>query len=127
MNQSLPTMIVAAGVYEYFREEEIVAMIRSMKAAFPGGELIFDATNSAGLKYTNWYVRRTGNRDARMYFGLDDPAAFALKCGTKLLSVEGFFQDALKLGRKLSLKTRVFMYFADRWKRAMIVHLKFQT
>jgi O-methyltransferase involved in polyketide biosynthesis len=124
MDTTLPTLLVVSGVYEYFHEDEIVQMIRTMKKLFPNGELAFDTTDSAGLKYTNKYVQRTGNTDAMMYFGLDDPAGFAEKCGTRLLAVSGFFGDALKLGKKLSLKTRVFMYFADKWKRTMVVRMK---
>ncbi len=44
-------------------------------------ELVFDATNSDGLKYTNRYVKKTGNTDAMMHFALDDPKGFAEKAG----------------------------------------------
>ena len=59
-----------------------------------------------------------------MYFGLDDPQAFADRAGAQLLSVDGFYADALKLGRRLSVRTRVFMYFADKWGRVKVVRLR---
>lgn len=124
METTLPTLMVVSGVFEYFHEEKIIDMIRAMKEVFPKGELIFDTTSSAGLRYTNKYVKKTGNTDAMMYFGLDDPAAFSRKCGTKLLEIKGFYTDALKLGNKPSLKTRLYMYFADKWKMTMVVHLQ---
>ncbi len=123
MDASLPTLLVVSGVWQYFHEEEILAMIADLKRAFPQGELVFDATDTEGLKFTNKYVEKTGNTDAMMYFGLDDPQDFAERAGTDLLSVDGFYADALKLGRRLSLRTRVFMYFADKWGRVKVVHM----
>ena len=67
---SLPTMIVVSGVYQYFKEEKIVSMIQQMKDNIPKGELVFDATNSTGLKLANQYVKKTGNTDAQMYFSI---------------------------------------------------------
>ena len=124
IDRSLPTLLVVSGVWQYFHEDEILGMIAGLKVAFPAGELVFDATDTEGLKFTNKYVEKTGNTDARMYFGLDDPQAFADRAGAQLLSVDGFYADALKLGRRLSLRTRVFMYFADKWGRVKVVHLR---
>ena len=124
MDASLPTMLVVSGVWEYFHEEQILAMIADLKRTFPQGELVFDATDTKGLEFTNRYVQKTGNTDALMYFGLDDPQGFAAKAGAQLLSVDGFYADALKLGRKLSLRTRVFMYFADKWGRTLVGRLR---
>lgn len=120
---SLPTLVVVSGVYQYFEEEKVAGNVREIAKRFPKGELVFDATNSDGLKYTNRYVEKTGNTDALMRFGLDDPQAFAEKCGVKLVSVSGFFDDALKTKLKLKLSTKVFMRMADKWKRTMVVRL----
>lgn len=55
---SLPTMIVVSGVYQYFTKEKILSMIEKMNEMIPKGELVFDATNSAGLKLANKYVKK---------------------------------------------------------------------
>ena len=59
-----------------FLKRRSLQNIRAMKELFPKGELILDATNSDGLKFTNRFVQKTGNLDAMMYFGLDDPEEF---------------------------------------------------
>lgn len=125
IDTSLPTLISVAGVYEYFNEDKIVDMIKKMKAQLPNGELIFDATNSKGLEYANKYVKKTGNKNAQMYFRLDNPIEFANKTHTELISVDGFFKDALKTCKNLKFKTKIYMYFADKLKRTMIIHLGF--
>ena len=121
---SLPTLLVVSGVYQYFKEEKILSMISDMKDRIPNGELVFDATNSAGLKLANKYVKKTGNKDAQMHFSIDDPIEFANKTQTELLSLDGFFKDALKICKGLKFMTRVYMYFADKLNRTLIMHLK---
>ncbi|MCR5295715.1 MAG: class I SAM-dependent methyltransferase [Lachnospiraceae bacterium] len=127
IDASLPTLLIVSGVFQYFHEEEIIGFIRSCKDAFPGAEMIFDATSKFGLLYTNWFIKRTGNTSALMYFGIDDSKAFAQKCGTILLEEKTFFPDALKiLGRKLKLMTRISMKTAERKKLVRILHLKLE-
>ena len=127
MDRTIPTMLSVSGVYQYFHEDRIIENIRAMKELFPKGELIFDATNSDGLKFTNNFVQKTGNLDAMMYFGLDDPEEFSKKCGTELVSVSGFYADALKMKGRLKPMTRIFMYFTDKWKRVMVVHMRWHS
>ena len=125
VDNSLPTLLVISGVFQYFHEGEVVGFIQNCKAAFPGAEMIFDATSRAGLLYTNWFIKRTGNTNALMYFGIDDSKAFAEKCGTVLLEERTFFPDALKmLGKKLGFMTRMSMKTAERKKLVMILHLR---
>ena len=125
IDKTLPTLIVVSGVYQYFDENKIVEMIKKMKNLFPSGELIFDATNSKGLKFANKYVKKTGNKNAEMHFSVDNPEEFAKLTNTKVLCVKGFFSGALKNCKKLKLTTKIFMYFADKLKRTLIIHLKF--
>ena len=121
---SLPTMIVVSGVYQYFTKEKILSMIEKMNEMIPKGELVFDATNSAGLKLANKYVKKTGNSDAQMYFSIDRPKEFANETQTELIDVQGFFKEALKTCQNLKFKTKVYMYFADKFHRTFVVHLK---
>ena len=120
-----PVMIVVLRVFQYFHEEEILEVIGKMKKRFPGAELVFDATNTKGLNYTNRYVRKTGNQSAAMYFGVDDAKDFADRSGTELLECIPFFTDARKkLWRKAHLITRISMAWADRFGSAKILRLK---
>lgn len=121
---SLPTLIVASGVFQYFEKNKIIELIKNMKNLISKAELVFDATNSKGLKLANKYVKRTGNTNAQMHFSVDNPSEFAHITGTDLVSVSGFFSDALENCKRLKLKTKIYMYFADKLHRTLIVHLK---
>ena len=125
MDCAIPTLLVVSGVFQYFHEEEIIAFIKGCAKALPQGEILFDATSESGLKFTNWFIKRTGNASAIMYFGINDSKEFADKCGMELLEEKTFFPDALKLlGKKLGFVTKVFMKVAERKKQVLILHLR---
>jgi len=125
IDASVPTLLVVSGVFQYFHEEEVIDFIKKCKVAFPGAEMVFDATGKSGLLYTNWFIKRTGNKSALMYFGIDDSREFAQKCGTILLEEKSFFPDAMRmLGKRLNLVTRISMTIAERKKQAFILRLK---
>lgn len=90
IDASLPTLLVVSGVFQYFHEDEIIEFIKACGKAFPKGEMIFDATSESGLKFTNWFIKRTGNKSALMYFGINDSREFSEKCGMELLDERTF-------------------------------------
>ena len=124
MDVSLPSIIVASGVFQYFHEEKIIDFIKALKIKFPRGYILFDATNSIGLKYANMFVKRTGNKNAQMYFYIDNSIDFAESVGIKLIEERNFFNDARKLGNKLKTFSRIAMKIADEKKRTKILYFK---
>ena len=125
MDTSLPTLLVALGVFQYFTVERVGGFIRDIAGAFERAELIFDATNAAGLRFANRYVKKTGNAHAHMDFYINDGAAFTRETGTTLLEQRGFFAEARKiLGPNLNLYTRIAMRVADGQRRTFLLHLK---
>lgn len=127
MDKRLPTLAIVSGVFQYFPEEKVLGFIEGLRGAFAHAELIFDATNETGIRYTNRYVKKTGNADALMYFYINDGAVFAQKSHTTLIEERVFFTDARKmLAKKLSLYTRIAMKVVDDKKRAILLHLGVQ-
>ena len=115
--------------YNVEHKEDVETVIALVRKA--GGKIVkepqevFWGGYSKGLKLANKYVKKTGNKNAQMYFSVDNPKEFAKYTNTKLLEVDGFFQKALKDCHGLKLSTKIYMYFADRWSRTLVVHLRF--
>lgn len=125
VDSGLPTLLVVSGVFQYFYEKEIVEFIRGCAKAFYEDEMIFDSTSKSELRFTNWFIKRTGNPEALMYFGINDSKIFADKCGAKLLEKRTFFPDALRiLGKKFNFITKICMKIAEKKKQVFILHLK---
>ena len=123
--RSLPTIMLVSGVFQYFLEEDILKFIASVSKEFPGQEFIFDATSTKGLKFTNWFIKRTGNASALMTFGVDDGADFARKANAELIEERPFFTDVKRiLGKRASLISRFSMNDADKGKKTIILHLR---
>lgn len=122
MGDSIPTMILALGVFQYFMEERILKLVGDLKKRFPGAELVFDATNTKGLKYVNKYVQKTGNTSAQMYLAIDEPEKFAAKADISLLQTELFYTCVGRdLKKKLGIYTRIAMRVCDRDGRSKIM------
>lgn len=122
---TLPTLLIVSGVFQYFHEEEVLSFIKKARAVFRGAELIFDATDSYGIKYTTKYVKKTGNTSAMMYFYVDDCEEFAKKANVKLIEWRPFYTAARKMiSKKAGLYTRIAMKVCDDKGRAKILYLK---
>ena len=117
--------MIVAGVFQYFHENDVVEFIENVKDIFENAELIFDAANKFGNIYCNFYVIRTGNKSARMYFYIEDEVEFAQKVNCQLIECRGFYKGALRiLDKKVGLYSRSAMRIADKRKNTMILHLK---
>lgn len=124
-DKAFPTIMIVSGVFQYFLEKDILKFIAALTEAFPGGELVFDATNTKGLKFTNWFIKRTGNKNALMTFGVDDSEEFARKANAKLLEEKLFFTEVQKiLGKRANFISHVSMKNADNGKKTIILRLK---
>ncbi len=116
-----PSLLIICGVFQYFHEEEVVNFIKNCKDCFESAEMIFDATNESGLKFTNYFIKKTGN-NALMYFYVNDSQKFTKKCNVSLISEIPFFNDALKLLKgKLSMLTTISMKVADKKRQTKFV------
>lgn len=125
ISKDVPILFVAAGVFQYFKKEEVLRLIFNLKKRFQDSEMIFDATNKFGIKYAQRYVKKTGNTSAMMYFYISDSDEFAKEAGVELLETRGFFKDTLnEIGNKLKLSTRLNMWAADKMKATVLYHIK---
>lgn len=122
---ALPTLIVVSGVFQYFRNSDVLGFIADAKKAFADAELVFDATNTKGLEFANKYVRKTGNASALMHCAIDNPAVFAREAGCEGGEVRPFYTAARRILKgKAGLYTRIAMALTDRTDRAFILHVK---
>jgi tetracenomycin polyketide synthesis O-methyltransferase tcmP len=125
VDKTKDTLFVVAGVFQYLKEEKILKLITNLKEKFKNSEMIFDATNSLGIKIAINYVKKTGNKNAMMYFYVNNEEKFANLANVKLLEVYNFFKETRKVLRKeLKISTRISMLVADKLKMTKILYIK---
>ena len=64
----------AAGVFYYFRTEEVKKLFAAMAERFPGAVLVFDSCNRRGAKMMRkTWLKEAGITDVNAFFSLEDP------------------------------------------------------
>lgn len=120
-----PLLFTASGLFQYFHEEEVGGLLLRLKENFPRGEILFDATNEKGIAYARRYVEKTGNKEAAMYFYVEDPKEFQRKYGLHLREVRTFFTEARRELKGLKLYTKIAMAVVDHGGRARVFRYGF--
>ena len=63
----------ASGVFYYFRQEQVRALVQAMAGAFPGGVLVFDAANRSAVKMIQkTWLKEAKIRDVDAWFAVSD-------------------------------------------------------
>ena len=126
MNPSA-VLIVAAGLFYYFEEKAVIGLINNIKKHISNVEIVFDAVCEKGLRLSNRFVRKTGNKNALMCFYVDKPEDFFRKIHGRVCSIEAypFYRDVLKIiSRECSFKTKAIMTISDYLKMVWVIHAK---
>ena len=118
-----PLLIVASGLFYYFREEKVLSLIR-MLGNYGDIELLFDTVNKSGMTMMKKkHMKTVGHEDAQMFFYVDSAHELAGKIGpdVKVLAEEPFYRHIPKKG--LQFSTKVSMVVSDWFSMVKMIHL----
>ena len=120
----------AAGVFYYFRTEQVRALCAAMAERFPDGRLVFDAAGPAAVKLMlKTWVKQAGIRDVGAYFSVRDPARELSPWFDRIaVSSRGYMQGYQKLrGPGIRPVHRLLARLADGPLKLQIVRIEFQA
>jgi O-methyltransferase involved in polyketide biosynthesis len=118
-------LFVSGGVFYYFTEDKIRDLFIAMAKNFPAGELYFDGQTKTALKISNRMVRKSGNKEAIMYFYINNPKIFTSWSPLlHLKSAEPYFKN-IKRDKRWKTSTKMNMMVCDLFKMVGFYHLKF--
>ena len=120
----------AAGVFYYFRTEQVRALCAAMAERFPGGRLVFDAAGPTAVKLMlKTWVKQAGIRDVGAYFSVRDPARELSPWTDRIaVSSRGYMQGYQKLrGPGIRPVHRLLARLADGPLKLQIVRIEFQA
>lgn len=120
----------AAGVFYYFRTEQVRALCAAMAERFPGGRLVFDAAGPTAVKLMlKTWVKQAGIRDVGAYFSVRDPARELSPWTDRIVvSSRGYMQGYQKLrGPGIRPVHRLLARLADGPLKLQIVRMEFQA
>ena len=117
-----PVFFLAAGVFYYFKAEEIETFFLRLMDGFPGCELLFDVSSPAGVKIANQKVIENSGLDERSYltWGLvDKKDVLAWDPGLKLIGEYHYYRNM-----KLSLRNFLMGKLSDFLGIQYMLHLQ---
>ncbi|GGP35182.1 class I SAM-dependent methyltransferase [Saccharothrix coeruleofusca] len=101
-----PVVAVFEGLTMYLRAEEVERLVRRITGHFPGGQLLFDAYGTLGIKLQK-LVPAVRNAGATLHWGMDDPRSiepWGVELVQSLRSVELPHLDKLPRGGRIAMK-----------------------
>ena len=118
----------AAGVFYYFRTEDVKSLFSRMAERFPGSVLAFDSCNQRGAKMMrSTWLKEAGITDVSAFFSLEDERELESWSG-KFASVTAKsymrgYRDIYEYVRPLH---KLMIRFCDRLVRMKIVKIAFR-
>ena len=117
----------AAGVFYYFRKEDIRKLFRELSERFPGGVLVFDSCGRLGAKMmTKTWLKKAGISDVNALFSLEDPEELKTWQGNfKSVAAKSYMRGYRDIYRDVSLLHRMMIRFCDGPVNMKIVKITF--
>lgn len=117
----------AAGVFYYFKKEDVKKLFISMAQYFPNGVIAFDSCNERGAKMMmKTWLKEAGMSDVSALFSLEDPMILK-EWSSNFSSVtsKSYMRGYRDIYKDVSLFHRVMIRFCDSFVNMNIVKITF--
>ncbi len=118
----------ASGVFYYLKKEKVKELISKLAEVFPGGKIVFDATNARGLKkMLKAWLSPSEMEKVGLYFSLDDEKEI-YKWSENISKVikKGYLTGYRKLDKRYGFFTNKLLRYIDRKNLAQIIEIEFR-
>ncbi|MBR2739719.1 MAG: class I SAM-dependent methyltransferase [Oscillospiraceae bacterium] len=128
IDQTDGVVFFAAGVFYYFRTEDVKKLFLAMADRFPGAELVFDICNERGAKLMRkTWLKEAGITDVGAYFSLEDPKELSLWSGSfRQVVSRSYMRGYRDIYNDVSLLHKLMIRFCDGLVKMRIVRISFK-
>ena len=118
----------AAGVFYFFRTEEVKKLFAAMAERFSGAVLAFDACNERGAKLMRkTWLREAGITDVSAFFSLEDEAELRDWSGRfASVTAKSYMRGYRDIYRDVGLFHRLMIRFCDSMVKMKIIKIEFR-
>ena len=128
IDSSNGAVFFAAGVFYYFRTEEVKKLFAAMAERFPGAVLAFDACNERGAKLMRkTWLREAGITDVHAFFSLEDETVirgWSKRFAT--VTAKSYMRGYRDIYRDVGLFHRLMIRFRDSMVKMKIIKIEFR-
>lgn len=117
----------ASGVFYYFKTEDVKALFCKMAKRFPGAKLVFDATNSKGLKnMLKTWLKPSEMENIGLYFSVESEKDIR-KWSDNFKSVtrKGYMTGYRPLDKRFGKVINFVFKFADKSGMCQVIEIEF--
>jgi O-methyltransferase involved in polyketide biosynthesis len=117
----------AAGVFYYFKTEEVRKLFAAMAARFPGAVLIFDSCNERGAKLMRkTWLKEAEITDVSAFFSLEDEAELrGWSDHFSSVTAKSYMRGYRDIYHEVSLFHKLMIRFCDALVKMKIVKISF--
>ena len=127
IDASRGAVFFAAGVFYYFKTEDVKKLFAAMAERFPGAVLAFDTCNERGAKLMRkTWLKEAGIADVSAFFSLEDEKELT-GWSRRFASVtaKSYMRGYRDIYRDVSLFHKLMIRFCDRLVKMKIVKIVF--
>ncbi|MBN1382253.1 MAG: class I SAM-dependent methyltransferase [Deltaproteobacteria bacterium] len=118
-------LLIAAGVLYYFEEHQLKEIFAHMLDAFPGGEMILDASSPGGIKMANKMVIKASGMDEKSFLKWGIKDAKILESWDRRINLLDQYAMFHNLKNNFSCKGKIMAWMSDELKIQYMIHLRF--
>ena len=128
IDSSNGAVFFAAGVFYYFRTEEVKKLFAAMAERFPGAVLAFDACNERGAKLMRkTWLREAGITDVHAFFSLEDETEIrGWSNRFSSVTAKSYMRGYRDIYRDVGLFHRLMIRFCDSMVKMKIIKIEFR-
>lgn len=116
----------AAGVFYYFRTEDVKKLFTAMAEHFPCAVLVFDSCNERGAKLMRkTWLKEAGITDVSAFFSLEDPDELK-SWGFRAVSSKSYMRGYRDIYQNVGMFHKLMIRFCDSLVKMRIVKIEFQ-
>ena len=129
IDNSNGAVFFAAGVFYYFKTEEVRELFSAMAERFPGAVLAFDTCNERGAKLMRkTWLKEAGITDVGAYFSLEDESALrGWSDHFASVTAKSYMRGYRDIYKNVGLFHRLMIRFCDRLVKMKIVKIVFRA
>jgi O-methyltransferase involved in polyketide biosynthesis len=118
----------AAGVFYYFKTEDVKALFSAMAERFPGAVLAFDSCNERGAKLMRrTWLKEAGITDVSAFFSLEDETDLRSWSGRfASVTAKSYMRGYRDIYRDVGLFHKLMIRFCDSLVNMKIVKIAFK-
>ena len=118
----------AAGVFYYFRTEDMKVLLHKMAKRFPKAVIVFDSCNSRGAKMmTKTWLKEAGIADVGAFFSLEDKDELKnWSDNFASVSAKSYMRGYRDIYKDVSLFHKLMIRFCDSYVKMQIIKITFR-